>query len=166
MDNAEFIIRVARPDSLDIAPLIAALSRELAELYDHIDDGSGKYQLGDAFAPRSALLLGYFNDRAVACGAFRPFTDRIAEIKRMYVLPEYRGRKYAAAMLAKLEELVWQAGFDEAWLETGDRCTAAIQLYDRSGYRRIPKYGIYERSGRSVCFGKLAPPTESTPANG
>jgi len=160
MNNTPFIIRVAQPDSPELAPLIAALSRELAAAYDHQDDGSSDYRVTEVFAPRSAMLLGFVNDRAVACGAFRPYDDRVAEIERMYVMPEYRGRGFAAAILARLEELAWQAGFQAAWLETRNRQASAIRLYERTGYRRIPKYGIYEQSAWSICFEKSAPPNE------
>ena len=39
-------------------------------------------------------------------------------------------------------------------LETGDLQTAAIALYERSGYVPIPAYGGYADSAISLCYAK------------
>ena len=54
----------------------------------------------------------------------------------------------------ELERLARQSGYNVARLETGDRQPEAIHLYERSGYHRIPNFGIYAGSQRSVCFEK------------
>ena len=42
---------------------------------------------------------------AVGCGAFKEFEPKIAEIKRMYVRENMRGRGIAGKILAELETL-------------------------------------------------------------
>jgi hypothetical protein len=39
-------------------------------------------------------------------------------------------------------------------METGDRQPEAVRLYEHCGYCRIPNFGIYSDSARSVCFEK------------
>jgi GNAT superfamily N-acetyltransferase len=90
----------------------------------------------------------------VACGAFRPLEGEVCEIKRMFVAPDCRGRGYSRLVLAELERLAVGWGYTTARLETGDRQPEAIGLYEGAGYRRIPPYGIYVGSERSVCFEK------------
>ena len=68
---------------------------------------------------------------AVACGAFRPIQPDIAEIKRMFVIPECRSRGYSRAMLTELERRADQNGYKTGgWRQvTGSRkqsaCTRA-----------------------------------------
>ncbi|MBA2683150.1 MAG: GNAT family N-acetyltransferase, partial [Gemmatimonadaceae bacterium] len=93
--------------------------------------------------------------RAVACGAFRPLSPGIAEIKRMFVEPEYRGRGYSRAMLVMLERLAFESGYTTVWLETRPLQHAAIALYEKLGYERIPNYGMYMGKQECLCYGKV-----------
>ena len=147
-------IRVVDPFAPEAAALIAALSKELAIRYDFSDDGSGRFKPEDANVPRSGFVVGYIDGEGVACGAFRPLVGPACEIKRMFVRPEYRGCGYSRRVLAELERVAADAGFSVARLETGDRQPEAIGLYERCGYHRIPNFGDYGGSQRSICFEK------------
>jgi GNAT superfamily N-acetyltransferase len=76
------------------------------------------------------------------------------EVKRMYVLPEARQRGIASLVLAALEEWAREMGYTWTVLETGNRQTEAVAMYDRNGYTRIPNYGQYIGVTNSICFGK------------
>src|SRR5207244_3597919 len=71
--------------------LIDRLSDELARRY-HADEGKGNFHPEDVLQPRSGFLLARWQGQAIGCGAYRPLQDDIAEIKRMYVEPSFRGR--------------------------------------------------------------------------
>ncbi len=100
------------------------------------------------------VVLAYSDGEAVGCGAFKRFDDTSAEIKRMFVSPEHRGKRIAAAILNELEALAAQAGFRECVLETGQKQPEAIALYTRSGYQRTANYGQYAGVDNSVCMRK------------
>jgi putative acetyltransferase len=142
---------VRRPEA---ALLIARLSRELAERYEEEDDGTGHFKPEDVLQPRSGFLLVRWQGEAIGCGAYRPLEDDIAEIKRMYVEPAFRGRGIGRRLLAALEECARQAGYARVWLETGTAQPEALRLYEASGYRVIHNYGYYRNDPRSVCFEK------------
>lgn len=154
MSDAGLEIGAVDPRIPEAAELIRALSDELARRYDYVDDGSGQFKPEDALIARSAFVVGRAKGRAVACGAFRPLEGDVAEIKRMFVVPACRGRGYARAILTELERLARESGYTIARLETADRQPEAIGLYERAGYRRIPNFGVYVGSERSVCFEK------------
>jgi putative acetyltransferase len=154
MSQASIEITAVDPRIPEALGLIRALSEELAQRYDYADDGSGHFSPEDALSPRSVFLIGRVEGRAVACGAFRPLEGHVAEVKRMFVVPEYRGRGYSKAILTELERLARQHGYAAVRLETAERQPEAIHLYQRSGYQRIPNFGIYSNSKRSVCFEK------------
>jgi len=90
----------------------------------------------------------------VACGAYRPMSPDVAEIKRMYVDPDYRCRGLGRRILRELEGRARRDGYARARLETGTLQPEAIRLYERAGYHRIDCYGLYVGNPRSVCFEK------------
>jgi len=92
--------------------------------------------------------------------AFRPLDDGVAEFKRMFVAPDFRGRGYSRAILNELERLAGQYGYSVVRLETGNRQPEAIQLYEGSGYKRIPNFGIYVDNEMSLCFEKRLLPAD------
>lgn len=154
MHEAALEIVSVDPRSTEARELIRALSRDLARRYDYRDDGSGNFAPEDVLNARAAFLIARLGDRAIGCGAFRPLTKDVAEVKRMYVIPECRGRGYGKLVLKELEQLAGKSGYTAVRLETADRQPEAISLYEGAGYYRIPNFGIYVGSKRSICFEK------------
>ncbi len=72
----------------------------------------------------------------------------------MYVRPEFRGRGYAAAILAELERRAGADGYRLIRLETGNRQPEAIGLYEWRGYRRIGNWGKYVGHIAHQCYEK------------
>jgi GNAT superfamily N-acetyltransferase len=83
-----------------------------------------------------------------------PAPAAVAELKRMYVVPAYRGRGFARAMLAHLEATAGAAGACWLVLETGTRQPEAIELYRAAGYIPVPPFGHYADQPGSVHLGK------------
>lgn len=101
------------------------------------------------------VIVASDKDIPVACGAFKLFDEDTAEIKRMYVKPEHRGKAIASQVLAALESWAKETGFKKCILETGYQQPEAIALYQKSAYQIIPNYGQYAGVENSVCFAKL-----------
>jgi GNAT superfamily N-acetyltransferase len=145
-------MQVARTDprSREAAELLGELSAELSCRYEGADDGTFGFQPEDLLTSRSVFLIGRLDGRAIACGAFRPLgggpRSEIAELKRMFVRPGYRGFGYSKRMLSELERMAGEYGYRAIRLETGDRQPEAIRLYESAGYRRIPCYGTANHS--------------------
>ena len=113
-----------------------ALDPELAALV-----AAQLHEGGQSFAPddRAAYFVAIVDGRAVACGAWQPLPEvGVAEIKRMYVRPAFRGRGIARQMIVTLEEEALVAGRPVIRLTTGVTSPAAIALYRTSGYQRVP----------------------------
>lgn len=100
------------------------------------------------------VIVAYFEDLAVGCGAFKPFEDSTVEIKRMYVMPDFRGRNIASKILSELENWARSLGSKFTILETGKKQPEAISLYLKSGYKIIPNYDQYANVENSVCMKK------------
>ena len=149
-----FRVEPADPCSPDAARLIALLTEELARRYDFLDDGAGNFAPEDVVVDGAAFLIGRAGGEAVACGAFRPLVPGVAEVKRIFVAPEHRGRGYAKLLLREIERRAAACGYARLRLETGDRQHESIALYEAIGFRRIPNFGIYVGSDWSVCYEK------------
>lgn len=100
------------------------------------------------------VLIAYINDSAVACGGMKRYSDSDAEIKRVWVEPEFRGKHIASAMMDLIEEKANECGFKRTILQTRESMTAAVGLYERRGYHRTENYPPYDKLEGAVCFAK------------
>jgi GNAT superfamily N-acetyltransferase len=150
------------PESL---ALIHALHADLDERYK--DDGNDVYDCYtlDSFLtslppqlvapPAGAFVVARLDGAPVACAAVRGTEEPgLGELKRMYVVPEARGRGISRLVLARIEGEARTLGFDRIRLETGIRQPEAIALYETSGYEPIALFGQYVDDPLSRCFAK------------
>jgi len=154
MDEETFWVDVGDPRGPEAAGLISSLSAELARRYDYMEDGLGGFKPEDALGPKGAFVIGRIGGNPIACGAIRPLEDSVAELKRVFVKVDFRGRGYSKVIVNELERQARVRGYRVMRLETGVRQPEAISLYESLGYHRIPNYGEYRDSGLSVCFEK------------
>ena len=147
-------VRSASLDQPEVTTLINALNAELEQRYP--EEGSNHFRLDpDEVAPgRGVFLVAYVDGEAVGCGATRLNDSRTAEIKRMYVVPAYRGQGIAARVLEALEGHAGSLSAQRLVLETGERQPEALAMYRRAGFQPIPPFGEYLNSPLSVCMGK------------
>lgn len=88
----------------------------------------------------------------VGCGALRRIDTDTYELKRMYVVPAWRGHRIGQTLLNALEDAGRQRGARRIRLETGREQPEAIRLYERCGYLPIPRYGPYTDCPDSICY--------------
>lgn len=100
------------------------------------------------------VVLCYENEMAVGCGAFKQYNSKTAEVKRMFVTPEYRGERIATKILSELENWATELDFSEVILETGTNNPGAIALYQKSGFIISKNYGNYIGVKSSCCMRK------------
>jgi putative acetyltransferase len=147
------MILIKKTDSgdADFLHLVAQLDQDLA-----IRDGEEHafYAQFNKVDLIRYCLVGYIGDTPVACGAIRALDDQTIEIKRMFVLPEHRGKGYAGQILAELEHWATALGYHRCVLETGKKQPEAIALYLKSGYQTMSNYGQYAGVENSVCMEK------------
>jgi putative acetyltransferase len=108
---------------------------------------------------RSASFFRSFHDRRLIPPYLSPVTFEylepgVGEVKRMFVLPEFRGRGIARHILMALESTAQERGYSTLRLETGTRQPEAIGLHKAAGYGEITCFGEYADDLFSVCFEK------------
>ncbi|MFG2603898.1 GNAT family N-acetyltransferase [Streptomyces sp. NPDC048514] len=153
-----------RPVRFDHPDAVKLNDEVQAEYHLRYGDGGDATALdsADFDPPRGVYLIAYdAHDRPVATGGWRSQDsndegneDGDAELKRMYVIEEMRGRGLARRMLAALEEDARMAGRVRMVLETGTKQPEAIALYASSGYEPCARFGYYRHYEESRCFAK------------
>jgi len=145
------IVIKTNSDNSDFIELVKLLDAELAER-----DGADHpfYAQFNKIDKIKYVVVAYENDKPVSCGAIKEYTPDTMEVKRMYTLPESRGKGIATKVLMELEKWAKELGYVKCILETGKKQPEAIALYKKNGYKLIPNYGQYAEVENSVCFDK------------
>ncbi|MEU5281588.1 GNAT family N-acetyltransferase [Streptomyces asoensis] len=153
-----------RPVPFDHPDAVKLNDEVQAEYHERYGDGGDATVLrpSDFERPRGVYLIAYDElDRPVATGGWRSqdhdgkgHEDGDAELKRMFVIREVRGRGLARRMLSALEDDARAAGRTRMVLETGTEQPEAIALYTSSGYEPCVKFGYYREYENSRCYAK------------
>lgn len=111
----------------------------------------------------NVVLIGCRCDGAlVASGAAKLMRDDgdYAEIKRVFVLPDYRGCGLSAKLMDFLENELRDRGVGLLRLETGVRQPEALGLYRKLGYLERGPFGAYRPDSLSVFMEKRLAPAQ------
>ncbi|MFV0135356.1 GNAT family N-acetyltransferase [Streptomyces sp. HMX87] len=148
-------------DHPDAVKLNDEVQAEYAVRYG--DDGDSTPMAAADFTPPNGLYLIAYDENGVpvASGGWRAQDandegnlDGDAELKRMFVIEQMRGRGLARRILALLEEDARAAGRTRMVLETGIKQPEAVALYTSSGYEPCGKFGYYRFHEDSLCYAK------------
>ncbi|HHS9768798.1 TPA: GNAT family N-acetyltransferase [Raoultella ornithinolytica] len=139
------------PFSSESHRLIEMLSAELAAITG--DNGKSNFTVEAMYEDKAlwALAKNAHGD-AIGCGAIRPLTPNIAELKRMFSDRSVPG--VGRALLAFLETSTKEMGYSELRLGTRHINQRAVNFYEKYGYIRIENYGPYIGRTEAVCFSK------------
>lgn len=144
-----YTIKRTNSDNLDFQTLILELDKELAIKNGETNDFFAQYNKIDLI---ENVVVAYEADKAVGCGAMKKYENGVMEIKRMFVPIEKRGKGIAGKILTELQVWAKELGYRKCVLETGDKMTEAIGLYNKRNFKIIPNYGQYANIKSSICF--------------
>jgi GNAT superfamily N-acetyltransferase len=146
------IITPERPDSADAIGLIDELEAHLDPLYP--PQSRHGYSVERLLAQAVAFFVLREDGIPAGCGGVQLFGVAYGEIKRMYVRPRFRGLGFGKLLLDHLADHARAHGVGLLRLETGIHQAAAITLYERAGFQRIPPFGAYVDDPLSLFFEK------------
>ena len=72
--------------------------------------------------------------------------NKVVELKRMFVLPEYQGKGYGRILLDHAIDYAREQQYNKICLDTRKQFSAAQHLYRSSGFKEIEKYNDNERA--------------------
>jgi GNAT superfamily N-acetyltransferase len=121
--------------------LLEAMIDELTPLYGRIDVPEAPSAKPADFAPPGgSLLVGYEDGEPICVGGIKRLPDGACEIKRMFVVPDARGRGVAKALLVALEDEARALGYAVARLDTGPHQPHAERMYRAAGYEDVGNF--------------------------
>jgi len=147
------MIKIEKSDPLSAESLflVEKLSAELAEITG--DNGKSHFKPEEMQSDRSVWALARDeNGEAVGCGAIRPISNYIAELKRMFSVRKVPG--IGSALVNFLEIEAKYLGYCEIRLETRRINKRAVTFYQKHGYTQIENYGPYVGRDEAICFSK------------
>lgn len=71
---------------------------------------------------------------------------RTAELKRMFILPEYQGRGFGRLLLEHAIAYAKEEKYRKICLDTRRQFSAALHLYKNSGFQETEKYNDNEKA--------------------
>jgi putative acetyltransferase len=141
-----------RPDTAAATQLIMELQAVLEPLY--APESRHGFSIEKLLSQEVAFFVSRYDGVPAGCGGIKLFGTEYAEVKRMYVRPQFRGHGLGKAMLIHLASYSTQHGISVLRLETGIHQTEAIGLYEQFGFQRIPPFGDYFDDPVSLCYEK------------
>lgn len=91
--------------------------------------------------PQGRLFLAVNAARSAGCVALRPMKDeRVGELKRMYVRPEYRGQGLGRLLGQRIIDEARTIGYHTLRLDTADSLATARRLYTSLGFHERDAY--------------------------
>lgn len=115
---------------------------------DELSGLPGKYA-----PPAGELLIAIADDKVAGCVALRALDDRVCEMKRLFVRPEFRKTGLGRRLAQEIIDVARQRGYPVMRLDTLDRLTEAMRLYESLGFRKIAPH--YENPLQGVTYWEL-----------
>ena len=152
-------IAVETPLQDDVRQLVADLNAHLRPL----SPPQFQFQMtvDEMAEPHTTLFVARDETgRAVGMGALKVHSSELAEVKRMFTLPETRGTGIGRKLLDAIERLARDKSVAILKLETGSTTgfEPAWRLYERGGFTPCTAFLDYPDSGYSAFFEKRLEP--------
>lgn len=135
----------------DFQMLSEKLDQEYMERYGDI---ALQYRQYHTWKDIKTAAVLYFEQRPVACSSYKEFDFHTVEIRRVYVLKEFRRKGLSRKIMEACEEEAKRRGYQYAVLETRADAKESIFLYESMGYQIIPNFAPFEGDLLSTCMKK------------
>jgi putative acetyltransferase len=151
----EYIVRKAqRKDNPQIANIIRTVMPEFgasgAGFAIHDSEVDNIFEAYNR--PRTAYFVCEYEGKILGGGGVAPLEGgetSICELKKMYFLPEARGKGLGQKVLSSCLNAAREIGFETCYLETFNTMTTAMKLYEKNNFKKIP--GQLGNTGHFAC---------------
>lgn len=150
-----FTIAVETPLQNDIRNLVTALNEYMIPLTPR----EFQFQLTVEQMAEPSVTLFVARDeagKAAGMGSLKDHGEGFGEVKRMYTLPEMRGKRLGSLLLQRIEDEARSKSINHLALETGEApgFEQAWRLYERNGFTKRGAFLDYPDSGWSRFYEK------------
>jgi N-acetylglutamate synthase-like GNAT family acetyltransferase len=120
-----------------ILEYIKWLNQDLS--YQNIDDEllnfPEKYK-----EPSGAFVIAKIDENVIGCAGLKKFSDEICEMKRLYVLDNFKGKGIGKKLTEKIIAEAKTKNYEKMRLDTFDKMEAALEIYYKNGFKKIDPY--------------------------
>ena len=99
----------------------------------HLDHLADYYQQQE----RAAYFILEDEGQLVGCGGFAPVSDKIAELQKLYVTKNSRGKGYSSRLIKRIFQEARLAGYEQLYLETSTELATAVAIYQHYGFTSL-----------------------------
>lgn len=121
---------------------------EFQQYEDEINGLPGKYAL-----PDGRIYVIYYQDKLAGCIALRRYDEESCEIKRLFVRPEFRGKKLGKILMETIIEMAKEQNYKFALLDTLSKLESAVAVYKKMGFVEVEAY--YENPLEDVLYFRI-----------
>ena len=139
-----YISRLKDSDSKEkLAEFVSHIQRQEFGIPATPEINASLYKPEDYFRGQEKGLINFWVSRSaqtqeiVGTIGLSKVTDKIAELKKFFVAPAYRGGTVAMDLLGKVIEQARLEGYASLYLGTVDKLQAAQKFYQKHGFKRI-----------------------------
>ena len=90
--------------------------------------------------PKGRIYLVYADGSLAGCVGMKPSDETHAELKRLYVRPEFRGRNLGEQLVRRIMDDARGEGYAFLRLDTLPGLKSALKLYRRLGFYEVAPY--------------------------
>jgi GNAT superfamily N-acetyltransferase len=119
--------------------VVAQAEAELVARYGFLDDGELGLTAAMFDPPTGVFVVARTESRAEPVGGagLRIVAPGTAEVRRLWVDPEWRGRGVGRDLMTRIEGAACDLEVSVLRIETGDRQPEAVALYQSMGWERV-----------------------------
>lgn len=123
--------------------------------------------LSEFYAAPNRAYFVLISDGVVLGGAgLAEFSEDCCELQKLYLADEAKGKGLGRALTVYVENKARELGYKRIYLETHSNLKAAIRLYEKMGYRPIPRpdsvvHGTMDRFYIKSLYGEALQEAES-----
>jgi GNAT superfamily N-acetyltransferase len=115
--------------------------REAFEIQEHIRDDV--INLGRRHLEGWTIYIGRIGSEVVGCVAIRPLSEKVCELKRLFVVEHLRRAGVGRVLCKFALDAARQRGFGRMMLDTADVQNEATALFVDLGFEPCPPYKAY-----------------------
>lgn len=147
-------IAVETPLQDDVRTMVSALNATMIPLTPR--EFQFQLTVEQMAEPAVTLFVARDDGKPVGMGALKDHGGGLGEVKRMFTLPEVRGKRVGSQLLQKIEALARQKSIARLVLETGEApgFEPAYRVYERGGFTTCGAVLDYPDSGHSRFYEK------------
>ena len=90
--------------------------------------------------PEGRLYILFCDEKAAGCIALRKLDNENCEMKRLYIVPKFRGKGIGNLLIEKIISDAKEIGYRYMLLDTLPFLKSAVHRYKQHGFYEIPRY--------------------------